>query len=299
MKLDQLKTFYVVARTGSFTKAAEEMNVDQSSVSRKVIDLESRTKVRLFIRQPRGLTLTREGEELLGRTRNILNEIESLKNFGYQDTAPSGALKVVTHNSLASLVLMDYVPGFLAEHPAMELSLIAHDQGLDLTAQEAHVAVRPHVPNAPNLCQKYLMTFKFQLYAGPEYLEKFGVPQKPEDLVHHRLLCFGDWKEKPYGNVNWILQLGSPFGKFHKPFFQTNTLQALLKAAQLNLGIAAFSDPKDCLVPVLPEVQGPELDIYYSYPKELTNSKFITCFGEYLEQQIPQAHRPKASKDFS
>jgi DNA-binding transcriptional LysR family regulator len=300
MKLDQLKTFYVVARTGSFTKAAEEMNVDQSSVSRKIIDLESRTKVRLFLRQARGLMLTREGEELLVKTRHILHEIESLKNFSFQDVSPVGVLKVSTTNALASMVLMDYMPGFLHEHPGMEISLIGHDQELDLTLREADVAIRPHVVNASGLCQNYLMTLKFSLYAGPEYLEKFGTPQKPEDLAHHRLLCFGDWKEKSHGNGNWVLQTGAPFGKAHKPFFQANTLQALLKATQLNLGIGAFcaetpSFPKEGLVRVLPEVMGPEVDIVYAYPKALSHSKFITCFGDYLERSIPPAYRIKAS----
>ncbi len=300
MKLDQLKVFYVVARTGSFTKAAEEMNVDQSSVSRKIIDLESRTKVRLFLRQARGLVLTREGEELLIKARHILNEIEALKNFSSQDTSPAGILKVATTNALASMMLVDYMPGFLREHPGIEISLIGHDQELDLTLREADVAVRPHVANAPSLCQNYLMTLKYCLYAGPEYLEKFGTPQKPEDLAHHQLLCFGDWKERPYGNVNWVLHTGAPFGKVHKPFFQTNTLQALLKATQLNLGIGAFCEettsfPKEGLVRVLPEVMGPEVDIVYAYPKALAHSKFITCFGDYLERSISPAYRIKST----
>ena len=300
MKLDQLKAFYVVARAGSFTKAAEEMNVDQSSVSRKIIDLESRTKVRLFLRQARGLVLTREGEELLVKARHILNEIESLKNFSFQDTAPAGVLKVSTTNALASMVLMDYMPGFLHEHPGMEISLIGHDQELDLTMREADVSIRSHMANAPGFCQNYLMTLKFSLYAGPQYLEKFGTPQKPEDLVHHRLLCFGHGKEKDQGNGNWVLQTGAPFGKLHKPFFQANTLQALLKGTQLNLGIGAFCEetsafPKEGLVRVLPEVVGPEMDIVYAYPKELAHSKFITCFGDYLERSIPPAYRIKST----
>jgi DNA-binding transcriptional LysR family regulator len=299
MKLDQLKTFYVVARTGSFTKAAEEMNVDQSSVSRKVIDLEARTKVRLFTRLARGLMLTREGEELLVKTRHILNEIEALKNFSCIDEAPSGVLKVASTTAIASMFLVDYIPSFLEAYPGIQLSLIGHDQELDLTAREADVAVCPYVLNAPNLCQKYLMTCRFHLYAGPEYLEKFGVPEKPEDLANHRLLCFGDWKERPYGAVNWLLQVGSPFGKLHKPFFRTNTMHALMKAAHLNLGIAAFCEQSICLhqglVKVLPDVKGPEIDIFYVYPKELTHSKFITCFGDHMEQVIPPEYRIRST----
>ena len=146
------------------------------------------------------------------------------------------------------------------------------------------------------------MTFKYQLYASPGYLEQFGVPQSVEDLAHHRLLSFCEDKEKKHGaishTVNWLLQVGNPLGKTHNSFFQTNTVQALLKAAQLNMGIATFAEESPCfahsgLVKVLPDLKGPELDIYYVYPKELAHSKFITCFGDHLEKTIPQIYRTK------
>ncbi len=97
MGWDKLKSFYHVARAGSFTNAALTLNISQSALSRQISELEKRLGFKLFERHARGLVLTQLGETLFETARNIFVEIQSVENLirdGHKE--PQGTLKVAT-----------------------------------------------------------------------------------------------------------------------------------------------------------------------------------------------------------
>src|SRR5262249_39585457 len=156
----------------------------------------------------------------------------------------------------------------------------ANDEELDLSLNKSDVAIRPYIPHQPEYIQRYLTTFNLRIYASPEYLKKFGEPKTPEDLDHHRLLVFGSDTAHPYGNINWLLHLGTRNDEPRVPYLRINLGPGLQQMAEAGLGIVALSQEYPAihtsnLVNILPDIQGPSVDIYYVYPKSLSHFRRV------------------------
>jgi len=288
---EKLKTFHCVSKLGSFTKAGEFLHISQSAVSRQVQDLEHQVGCKLFVRDHRHLVLTKEGEIILNAVEQMMSDVEMAYTLIQEESnEPQGLLKVTTTSALATLWLARFAPDFLKKYPKMRLTIIGNDQELDLTIRQADVAIRPRIESQPDLEQKHLTTFHLGLYASPQYLKEFGSPQHPKDLDDHRLLVFGDYTTHPYGNINWVLKVGSSPEKERIPYMCINSSQGLMWSAEAGLGIAGLSQEyaqeNDKLVRVLPSHETPTIDLYYVYPSHFKNSKRITVFGDYLAEKL-------------
>jgi DNA-binding transcriptional LysR family regulator len=293
---DKLKTFYHVVNAGSITAASNKLNLSQSALSRQISVLEDRLGVKLFERaQGRGgeINLTSQGKVMYDSVCKIFMEIDSATRLVHEeDNLPKGPLKVSTTVGLAATWIMDYIPGFLEQHPEIELSIIGTDEPLDLHLRKADVAIRTFIEGNTGLIQDYLMTFHIKLFASKGYLKKYGTPQSIKDLDHHRLIVFSGNVFHPYDNIDWILREGCDMGESRKPYMVANSTAMLHQAAVAGLGIASFSKEhvnsemyaKDDLVEILPEVKGPEIKLYYIYPKQVKDSKRIHSLKSYLTE---------------
>jgi DNA-binding transcriptional LysR family regulator len=290
MDLARLKVFYILAKAGSFTKAADVLNISQSAVSRSLQLFEHRIKTKLINRSPRGVTLTPEGQELFEFAQKFLLEADILvKSIHDKDREPQGELKIITSPGLGETWLMQYVPEFLSLYPKVNLSLILKTENIE--PSQADVAIRSFIPHHPDLIQRQLHSFKMQFWASLKYLEKFGYPETVEELDKHRLLVFNHQPATTYANLNWILNVGSSKTKPRSPYLAINSLEGLVNATKTGLGIAELADDYVALktkelIPVLPGLNYPVVDIYYIYPEKLKDSKRITAFADFLEQKI-------------
>jgi DNA-binding transcriptional LysR family regulator len=291
MDWDKLKTFYYVAKAGSFTHAVGTLNLSQSAISRQILQLEDRLGAQIFQRHPRGLILTKQGEILFQTVRRMLSEIELTKTLIKEEEGQlKGVLKIATSNALANIWLINFVPGFLERYPNIRLCIIGNDNEMDLKVGEADAAIQRYIPHQPDLIQRFLLSCHLKLYASQGYLDKFGVPETPEDLDHHHLLTFGEDIRRPNKNINWMLKLGVKPGYVREPYLRINSALGLRRAAEAGLGIAALS--KECepqeitLVNVLPKNEGPVVDLRYVYPDQLKNSRRVLAFGDYLAEVL-------------
>ena len=279
MDWDRLRIFYHVAKAGSFAGAAHNLNISQSTLSRSMQLLEYRLKTQLFNRVPKGVVLTKEGEILFHKVELMHTSFEEAKSLIQDETSePQGSLKVASTVALASLWLVELLPGFLKKYPLIEFDIIGHDEKLDVKAREADVSIRPFIADQTDLIQTYLFSCFLELYASPEYLMKFGCPKKPEDLDHHRIITFGESTIRPYSDIDWPLRIGAKPQTTRKPYVSINSSKAASRLAELGLGIVALSKEfpgidKMNLVRILPEVSGPTIDLYYVYPQALVNSR--------------------------
>lgn len=297
MDLNKLQTFYHLAKTGNFSRTAEALNVNQSSVTRQIQDIERKLKVKLFIRHPGRTHLTEEGSVLFDSVTRVFTELESAKtNIQSLSREPIGEIKIATTNALASSWLPLYVPEFLKKYPKVHVSIIGNDRDLDLYVREADVAIRTYADNQPELIQEYLMTFHLGLYASKEYLEVYGYPSTTNDLDNHQLLVFGDYRDHPYGDINWVLKVGTR-GQLRTPYLSVNSSQGLHLMAESGLGIAALSEEYAAqntkLLRVLPQLKGPEIKIYYVYPKGLEKVNKIRALGDFLKNKLLVANEGK------
>jgi DNA-binding transcriptional LysR family regulator len=293
MDWDKLRVFHAVAEAGSFTHAGELLNLSQSAVSRQISALEESLDTTLFHRHARGLILTEQGELLYQTTHDVYHKLAMAEaQLSESKERPSGPLKITTTIGLGSLWLTSRIKEFIELYPEVDVTLILTDNELDLSMREADIAVRLQSPRQPDLIQRPLMTVHTHVYAAAEYLEKYGTPQRPEDLDNHRLLVYGQEWPAPVPEVNWILNLGARPDSRRRPVLKVNNIYGIYRACRSGLGLAGLPDyaiPEGTnLRRVLPDINGPSFRAYFVYPEELRHSKRIGVFRDFLLRKVAE-----------
>ncbi len=190
--LDLLPGFEAAARHLSFTKAATELFLTQSAVSRQVQALEEALGVPLFQRRHRALLLTDEGQLLLRAVGSMLDQLREITRKVRGTGAPT-PLSVTTIVSFASLWLIPRLPKFRALHPAADVRISADNQLVNLTRERIDVAIRYCAPDAAPAGAVKLFGEEVMPVCSPALLRDSKRPlRSPEDLRHHVLL-HDDW----------------------------------------------------------------------------------------------------------
>ena len=294
MDWDKLRIFHAVAEAGSFTHAGEALNLSQSAVSRQIGTLESGLGVALFHRHARGLILTEQGELLFETTKEVSHKLVMTEAMlGESKERPRGPLKITTTVAFGSIWLTPRMKEFTELYPDIRVNLVLDESERDLSMREADVAIRMVPPRQPDLIQRHLMTMHFHVYASPEYLKKYGLPEKPADLADHLLIVYGEDMEPPVANVNWLLEAGRKPSDRDRAVLKVNNIYGIYRAVQSGVGIASLPDytirQASQLVRILPELEGPSYDAYFVYPAELRHSKRIIVFRDYLIRKIAES----------
>lgn len=306
MDWDKLRVFHAVADAGSFTHAGETLNLSQSAVSRQVHALEESLNVMLFHRHARGLLLTEQGELLYRSVHDVFHRLSMTEALLTESKdRPEGPLKITTTVAFGSTWLTRVIKDFIDDYPGIEVSLALTDIDLDITMREADCAIRFQMPTRPDLIQRHLRQVRSRLYASTDYLRAHGMPQSIEDLDGHAIV-FGEDGPTPTPTINWLMQMQVADHSI-RPVLRVNNIYGMYRAVASGLGVAALPSYmarlSSDLVHVLPEVVGPEADMYFVYPEELRDSKRITVFRDFLIRRLneswttPAAPEMKSSRD--
>lgn len=290
MDWDAIRVFYHVARAGSFTQAADELNITQSSLSRRIADLEYRIQKKLFIRHSKGLTLTEEGDILYEAARKMFAEIRGAQQtLSERPSSTSGRLTITTTEGFTSTVLVHIMMDFLRTYPDISVTFACEDENLDLLLREADVAIRPKQDGQANLVQIPLVELEYALYASKSYLEEYGTPRKASDLDRHRLLVFKHpMRSFPYAQPGWFLKVGRKEEEPPRiPYIATNSATTLFILVKNGFGITTFNSKSahiknEALVPILPDLRGPKVSLYLVYPTESHTNPLIKLLKDYL-----------------
>lgn len=289
MDWDKLKVFYNVAQVGSFTRAAEQLNLSQSAISRQISGLEDTLGAPLFYRHARGLIMTEQGDLLYDTVREVFLRLALTEAMINESKgAPQGPLKVTTSVAFGSLWLVPRLAPFLDLYPNISLKLILNDEPPDLQNREADIALTQEPPQQHGLLTVPLPPYRLRVYGSREYLQKYGTPVRPEDLDRHKLIVFGD--DTPHMNtkVNWILHVGAKRGQSRKPYLIINNAQGIMNAVKAGLGLAAMHrhivGQDHGLVEVLPDLPGATMQRYIVFPEQLAHSKRVRVFREFVEK---------------
>lgn len=288
--------FHAVAEAGSFTHAGETLNLSQSAVSRQVSALEQSLGTPLFHRHARGLILTEQGETLFDTAHAVFAQLARVQaQLAENKERPQGALKISSTVAFGSVFLASRMKEFVNRYPDIEVSLVLADTELDLSMRQADVAIRLTPPTQPDLVQRHLMTLRYRVYAAPEYLQQNGMPKNARDLDKHRIVVYGDDARPPAANLNWLLNEHARDGVPRKPVLRVNSIYGILRAVQSGLGVGALPEYMGReignLVEVLPELQGPELNMYFVYPEELRDSARIIAFRDFILEKLAPIKR--------
>lgn len=293
MDWDKLRVFHVVAESGSFTHAGEQLNLSQSAVSRQIRGLEDSLGVPLFHRHARGLILTEQGELLHKAAREVsarLNMTEA-KLTESRDRA-KGPIRVTTTVGFGSIWLTSHIGELIDHYPEMSINLLVADVELDLAMREADVAIWMAPPRQPDLIQRHLFTGHFGVYAAPAYLNRFGTPRAVTDLINHRVISFGDQLPTPFSGVNWLSEAVRKRYPEFEPSLTVNNTYGMYRAVETGIGIATLpafmGNQSDRLVRILSDVETPSADAYFVYSAELKNSGRITVFRDFLLRKVAE-----------
>ncbi|MCB1439900.1 MAG: LysR family transcriptional regulator [Nitratireductor sp.] len=287
MDWDKLRIFHSVADAGSFTHAANLLNLSQSAISRQISALEGELNVPLFSRHARGLILTEQGETLYRTVHDVLLKLDAVKNKLTESTErPEGKLKLTTTVGLGSAWLASRVHEFIELYPDVHLEINLVNEELDLATRQADCAIRLRQPSQSDLIQRKLFTVHFHLYASPGYLKEHGQPQSIADLDNHRILAFGDSAPQYLQDMNWLKTAGRQDSRPRTPVLEIDNLIALRKICEGGAGLAILPDyivdHSHKLVQLLQSADVPSFDTYFCYPQSMRGSAKLTAFRDFL-----------------
>ncbi len=210
--LDFFKGFEAAARHLSFTKAAEELFVTQSAVSRQIQALEQRLGVALFLRRNRGLALTDAGQQMWRAVDSALRTLQQ----AVDQVSPGATPKMVTVTSsmaFSSLWLIPRLSGFRRQHPDVDVRISANNQVLDLDRERIDLAIRYCPTRAAPAGSVRLFGEEILPVCSPALLRDRTRPLKsPQDLRHHVLLHYDEpHRPTPWFTWNvWLETAGVP-----------------------------------------------------------------------------------------
>lgn len=270
---NDLVLFARIVESGSFSKAAERVDLPKSTVSRRIALLEAKLGERLLQRTTRKLTLTEFGASLLEHARKVVEEVEAAGALvQHRQLAPSGRLRISMPGDFANLGMNQVLTNFMETYPAITLELDLSPRRVDLVAENFDIAIRMGtLPDDSSLNARRVVLEKMALYAAPSYIARRGMPSHPDELLEHDLLAL---LSRNGGASPWVLTRAKQTWQRELPARLTaNSPDLLARIACAGAGIAASSDlfalehlEKGELVRVLPEWDLPMVTGWAVFP---------------------------------
>ena len=234
-RLTAMRVFVEVAEAGSFSAAADKLDMSRAMVTRYVGELERWLGARLLQRTTRSVTLTDAGESCLRRSLQMLALMDNVEEeTSSHDGALRGQLRITCSVSFAYAQMAAAVADFLKLYPQLKIDLNASEGALNLVEARIDLAIRISAEPDPALIGRVLAPCDSVLVASPGYLASYGVPAVPADLAAHRCLSYAN-----FGKSVWKFTRGEEQAQVSvSSHFSANEATALLQAALAGGGVA-------------------------------------------------------------
>nr|WP_049293570.1 DNA-binding transcriptional regulator YafC [Franconibacter helveticus] len=290
---EELAIFVAVVESGSFSRAAEQLRLANSAVSRSVKKLEMKLGVSLLNRTTRQLSLTEEGERYFRRVQQVLQEMAAAENELMETRlTPRGLLRIDAATPVVLHFLMPFIKPFRERYPEVTLSLVSSETFINLIERKVDVAIRAGNLTDSSLRARPLFSSYRKLVASPDYLDRYRIPLKVEDLDDHVCLGFTE----PVSLNTW--PVARQDGQLHEiqVGLSSNSGETIKQLCLTGNGIACLSDymiDKEIangeVVELLSEhrlpVEMPFSAVYYS---DRAVSTRIRAFIDFLSEQMKQ-----------
>lgn len=258
-RLTAMRTFVEVAKTGSFTQAAEHLSLSRLQVSRHVQEIESWLQQRLLHRTTRKVSLTAVGEDALLQCEQILHQAGELELHAlHQSQQLSGTIRMTAPTGLAQGLLLDVIEGFTDKHPQVHIEVLASDSKSHLVDERIDIALRYTNQPDENLIARKLLNLDSVICASDEYIERYGEPSTPHDLTQHN--CFTHLQVNKW----YMVKDNEHFSVQVKGNVSANELGTLCRLAVRGKGIVML--PCDLANPLMASGQLNRLLTGYSLP---------------------------------
>ncbi|MGV7207361.1 LysR substrate-binding domain-containing protein [Oxalobacteraceae bacterium A2-2] len=275
MEIDpaDLLLFARIVECGSFSLAAERVQLPKSTVSRRITLLEGKLGERLLHRTTRKLVLTEFGASLLEHARRVAQETEAAGALAqHRQGAPNGLLRVSMPADFANPYMGQALARFLDRYPDISLELDLSPRRVDLVAENFDLAIRMgNLPDDTTLAARPVTMTHLALYTAPSYTTLCGLPEHPDDLFKHDLLSL---PPRSNGLIRWTLLRGKTRWERELPVrLLANSPELLVRMAATGIGIGASTEQLAAqflksgqLVRVLPDWSFPEVTAWAVFP---------------------------------
>jgi DNA-binding transcriptional LysR family regulator len=294
-KIARMTAFAKVAETGSFTKAAQQLHLSPTIISKHVRELEESLGVRLLNRTTRKVNLTEIGSVFYEHCAELLTQLEDLENVaGRLQSTPSGVLRVSAPLAFGASQIAAVLPGFAAAHPGVTVELILMDRYVDVVEEGFDLAITMDELLNSTYITRLLCTMRTIICAAPGYIVTHGRPQTPDDLLSHN--CFTHLSaplSKPWtftgpDNVTRSIKVTGNL--------RCNSAAAQLAAALQGQGVSLQPDfmaeqalSEGRLVAILTEYKTPGVPIRLVYPPGRYVAAKVRVFVDFLVSSFSHA----------
>jgi DNA-binding transcriptional LysR family regulator len=299
--LEAWGVFAKVAAAGSFAKAAGELSLSNSTVSKLISRLEKRLGERLFHRTTRRLSLTETGRVLASRAQRILAEAEEAEAEAQsQARAPRGRIRLAVPMSFGLHQVSPRLPEFLRAYPEVSVDLHLDDKVVDMIAGGIDLAIRiAALPDSSLLARKLCPVRRF-VVGAPSYFAQHGRPKLPEDLARHACLSYS---YLPTGDVwQFTNRKGKKQSVRIKGPLSANNGDALNDVLKSGLGLALQPDfiawrglQDGALERVLTDWAAPPLAVNILTPAGGTRPSRVSALIEFLVRHFAAEAVPWAA----
>jgi DNA-binding transcriptional LysR family regulator len=292
--LNSLKIFAKVVEANGFSEAARRLKMPIQTVSRKIADLEQELGVRLLERSTRSLRVTDIGAEVLEHAQRSAELCEAVDNIvsNHQSTV-SGTLRMSIPPNLSESLLAPLLAAFQASYPEVRVQVLVTDRVIDHIADGVDITFRLGALKDSSLVARKILTYRHLLVASPEYLEKVRPPQKPQDLLHHRMIAFSHWTPETSWTFAHINGKDKETFTF-TPYLSMNDFAGLTPALLAGSGIGSLPpvvQPElmrdGRLVEVMPDWRMRTYDLSLVHLGNRHISRPVRVFKEFAEQMAP------------
>ena len=288
---EEMRNFVRIVEAGSISRAADQLGLAKSGVSRRLADLENRLGVRLLNRTTRRSSLTDAGKTYYEGAVRLLSDVDELDTLVADSEASlEGGLRLAAPLSFGLAHLTPAIDEFVRAHPGVLIDIDFSDRQIDLVAQGVDLAIRIAELRDSSLKARSICPIRLMLCASPDYLGRLGTPRSPEELSRHRVLHYDI-------GGGLLLRLSDGQGGQRQlpiqPSLKANNGDFLRNMAIAGHGIiltptfivwqaVAVGE----LVPVLREYWPPPLNAYAVYPQSRYLSRRARVFIDFLAERF-------------
>jgi len=291
--------FSVLARLGSFSATAREMDVTTPAISKRLSQMEARLGVQLLNRTTRRVSLTPEGETYLAHARRILTDIDDMEQLVSSSVAaPKGLLRVNATLGFGRSNIAPLISQFAKRYPDVQVQLQLTVNPPPLNEDAFDVCIRFGEPPDARVIARRLADNRRLLCAAPSYLAQHGIPQAPSELAQHNCIgirqgdeAYGIWHLTSARRTETVKVRGS---------LSTNDGEIAVNWALDGHGILMRAEwdiakylRSGRLVQVLEHWQTPPADIHAVYPQRHQTAARVRAFVDFLVQAF-SASAPRA-----
>lgn len=291
-RLLALKVFARVVEAGTFTRAADSLQMPKATVTKLVQGLEAHLGVKLLQRTTRQVTVTSDGAAYYERTSRLLAELDEVDaSMTHAQASPKGRIRVDVGASVARQIIIPALGEFHARYPDIRIDLGAGDRLVDLIADNVDCVIRAGALADESLVARRLGSLAFRTYAAPAYLARFGRPAHPSDLEgEHRVVSYfsaGSGRFYPFDFTKDGERID-----VHGPYVvAVNDSNTYLAATLAGLGVAQLPEfmarphlATGELVPILEDWTAETMPIHAVYPPNRHLSAKVRVFVDWMAE---------------